>query len=134
MNGQHRATYTDLSKINIVKQIKELKDYREYKRILVLQFGDVYMGYLGEDFFGFKVPELDPKEKDEDKKIKHRQLWFMEPQQVVDYYFENFNPIFRNPQLEYNTFNSQSVYKPYLTALKFKLEKSNGNKTKAQNQ
>lgn len=124
MNGQQRSPPTDFSKINLVKQIKELKDYREYKRILVIQAGNVYMGYLGEDFFGYSVPELDGDEKDEDKKQKHRQLWFMTPEQIVDYYFEQFNPIFHNPQLEYNQFNSMSFCRPYITALKYKLEKS----------
>lgn len=124
MNGQTRSHYEkDYSAVNIVRQIKELKNYREYKRILVIKFGNVYMGYLGEEFFGFKVPDLDPDEKNEATKIRIRNLYFMEPEQVVDYYFENFNPIFRNSSLEYNTFAAKKEYKPYMNALKLRLEK-----------
>lgn len=125
MNGQQRSFSTDYSKINLVKQIKELKNYREYKRILVLQFGNVYMGYLGEEFFGYKIPSLDPDEKDEAKKIRQRELWFMTPEQAVDYYFEHFHSIFQNSQLEYNTFAAKKEYKPYMNALKMKLDKGN---------
>ena len=99
---------SSFSKINLVKQIDELKDYRGYKRILVIKADNVYMGYLDGDYFGYTVPEG----------------LFMTPEQVVDYYFKNFHPIFHNSEIEYNEFNSKETYRPYITALKYKLEKS----------
>lgn len=49
MNGQQRSSgQKDFSKINMVRAIEEISDYRGYKRILFLRpFSNTYMGYLG---------------------------------------------------------------------------------------
>jgi hypothetical protein len=48
MNGQQRDSgKLDYSKINPVKSIIELKDYRGFKKILFLRpFSNSYIGYL----------------------------------------------------------------------------------------
>src|SRR5688500_5551443 len=103
----------DYSKINIVKQIRELKDYKGYKRILTVKpFINTYIGYMDGVFFGFTVPDLDPNEKDEQKKRRNRNLNFMEPEEAIDYYLNTFHEIFRNPALEYQTFYSRAGYRP----------------------
>ena len=113
MNGQQRSNEfktKDYSKLNLVKQITELKDYRDYKRILFISpVAGTYLGYLDSNFFGFSVPEG----------AQPRYL-FMELQEAVDYYLDHFSILFRNSYLEYNNFITN--FKPYITALKFKLE------------
>jgi hypothetical protein len=121
MNGQQRDSggnsKQNYSKINLIKSIVELKDYRGHKRILFLRpFSNTYMGYLGTEFFGYTMPEGNTK------------YWLMDPEEAVDYYLDNIP--FKYPSLEYDTFYSKPMYRPFVTALKFKLDKSNGNKTK----
>ena len=114
MNGQQRSSEfkKDYSKLNLVKQITELKDYRDYKRILFISPNTgTYLGYLDKDFFGFSVPEG----------AQPRYL-FMDVKEAVDYYLNHFSLIFRNPYLEYMSFNGKPEFIPYLSALKFKLE------------
>jgi hypothetical protein len=116
MNGQQRSREQDYSKINPVKSIEEIKDYRGYKRILFLRpFSNTYLGYLDNSFFGFTVREEDNKH------------WLMDAKEAVDYYLDN--TFFHNSGLEYSTFFSKPIYRGYLNALKLKFD--NGNKTKA---
>jgi hypothetical protein len=112
MNGQQRSKEIDYSKINPVKAIEEIKDYRGYKRILFLRpFSNTYMGYLDNQFFGFTVREEDTRH------------WLMEPKEAVDYYLDN--TFFQNPTLEYDIFVSKPTYKGYVNALKLKFDMGN---------
>lgn len=117
MNGQQRdGGKTDYSKLNIVKSIIELKNYRGYKKILFLRpFSNSYIGYLDENFFGYTVPE--------GQDTSH---WLMEPKEAIDYYLDN--TFFQNPTLEYDIFVSKPMFRPYVNALQLKFD--NGNKTK----
>ena len=121
MNGQQRSSEfktKDYSKLNLVKQIIELKDYRDYNHILFISpVPGTYLGYLGNDFFGFMVPEG-----------AGREFLFMSAKEAIDYYLNHFSLIFRNTYLEYMSFNGKPEFMPYLSALKFKLE--NGDKKK----
>lgn len=117
MNGQQRdsGNRQDYSKINLVKSIIELKNYRGHKRILFIRpFSNTYMGYLDNDFFGYTVQE------------GKQQLWLMDPEEAIDHYIDNIP--FKYPSLEYDTFYSKPMYRPYMNALKLKFD--NGNKTK----
>jgi len=122
MNGQQRdGGKTDYSKLNLVKSIIELKNYRGYNKILFLRpFSNTYMGYLGDDFFGFTVPDGG------EQGTKH---WLMEPKEAIDHYLDK--TFFHNSSLEYNTFISKPLFRPYVNALRLKLD--NGNKTKIKN-
>ena len=111
MNGQHRDS-GNYSKINMIKSIVELKDYRGYKRILFLRpFSNTYMGYLDNQFFGYTVPVEDTKH------------WLMEPKDAIDHYLDK--TFFHNSSLEYNTFISKPLYRPYVNALQLKFDKGN---------
>jgi hypothetical protein len=112
MNGQQRDSgKQSYSKINMIKSILELKDYRGYKRILFLRpFSNTYLGYLDNQFFGFTVQEGDTKH------------WLMDIKDAVDHYLDK--TFFHNSSLEYNTFMTKPIYKPYVTALKFMRDKS----------
>lgn len=115
MNDQTRSAPPDYSKINPIKQVKTIENYRGYKKILFLRpFANTYLGYLDDDFFGFTV------RKGDDKNMKY---WLMEPQQAVDYYLDR--TFFHNPVLEYDTFRARPEYHMYLNALKLVKE---GNK------
>ena len=118
MNGQQRDSggcKQNYSKINMVKSIVELKDYRGYKRILFLRpFSNTYMGYLDNSFFGFTVQEADTRH------------WLMEAKEAVDHYLDNM--FFQNSSLEYSTFFSKPLYRAYVNALQLKFD--NGSKTK----
>lgn len=119
MNGQQRdgGSKTDYSKLNIVKSIIELKDYRGYNKILFLRpFSNSYIGYLDSQFFGFMVPEGGGDTK----------YWLMEPKEAIDHYLDKI--FFHNPSLEYNTFVSKSLFRPYVNALRLKFEKGNNKK------
>jgi len=122
MNGQQRdGGKTDYSKLNLVKSIIELKNYRGYNKILFLRpFSNSYMGYLDNDFFGFTVPNGG------EQGTKH---WLMEPKEAIDHYLDK--TFFHNPSLEYNTFISKPLFRPYVNALRLKFD--NGNKTKIKN-
>jgi hypothetical protein len=115
MNGQQRSREIDYSKINPVKAIEEIEDYRGYSRILFLRpFSNTYMGYLDNQFFGFTVREEDTRH------------WLMEAKEAIDHYLDN--TFFHNSSLEYNTFVSKPMYRPYVNSLQLKFD--NGNKTK----
>ena len=113
MNGhQQRSKEVDYAKINPVKSIEEIKDYRGYKRILFLRpFSNTYMGYLDNHFFGFTVREGDNKH------------WLMDAREAVDHYLDN--TFFHNSGLEYSTFFSKPIYRGYLNSLKLKFDKGN---------
>lgn len=126
MNGQQRASAPakDYSAINFVKKVQLLANYKvksankTYKRILFTRpFSNTYMGYLDGEFFGFTVPEgSDTK------------YWLMDVDEALDYYFKK--TWFHNSSLEYDIFNSKPEYKPYINALKYRLDNiDNGNKT-----
>ena len=121
MNGQQRdGGKTDYSKLNLVKSIIELKNYRGFKKILFLRpFSNTYMGYLGDEFFAFTVPEGENNTK----------YWLMEPKEAIDHYLDK--TFFHNPSLEYNTFISKPLFRPYVNALRLKFD--NGNKIKTKN-
>ena len=120
MNGQQRdSNKQDYSKLNMVKSIIELKDYRGFKKILFLRpFSNCYMGYLDSQFFGFTVPEGGDTNK-----------WLMEPKEAIDHYLDK--TFFHNPLLEYDTFISKPLFRPYVNALRLKFD--NGNKIKTKN-
>ena len=118
MNDQQRdSNKQDYSKLNMVKSIIELKDYRGFKKILFLRpFSNSYIGYLDSQFFGFTVPEGGGDTK----------YWLMEPKEAIDHYLDKI--FFHNPSLEYDTFVSKSLFRPYVNALRLKFD--NGNKVK----
>ena len=102
MNGQSRADY---SSINPIKQVKVLENYEGYKRVLFIRaFGNSYLGYLDDQFFGFTVREEDG--------IKH---WLMEVEDAIKYYKERI--FFHIPSEEYNLYARKPEFKPYLNAL-----------------
>lgn len=106
MNGQQRSKEVDYAKINPVKSIEEIKDYRGYKRILFLRpFSNTYMGYLDNQFFAFTVREGDNKH------------WLMDAREAVDHYLDN--TFFHNSGLEYSAFFSKPIYRGYLASLTF---------------
>jgi hypothetical protein len=55
--------------------------------------------------------------------------WLMEPEEAIDHYLDKI--FFHNPSLEYSTFVSKPLFRPYVNALKLKFD--NGNKTKIKN-
>ncbi len=111
MNGQQRDS-GNYSKINLIKSIIELKGYRGYNRILFLRpFSNTYMGYLDNQFFAFTVPAEDTKH------------WLMEAKDAIDHYLDK--TFFHNSSLEYNTFISKPLYRPYINSLKLKFDKGN---------
>jgi hypothetical protein len=112
MNGQQRGSREqDFSKINPIKSIQELKDYRGYKRILFLRpFANTYMGYLDDEFFGYTVRDQDGVSR-----------WGMEAKEAIDYYLDK--TFFHNPSLEWSTFMAKPLYRGYVNALRLKFDK-----------
>ena len=113
MNGQSRQQKSYYN-INPLRQIQTLENYRGYSKILFIRpFMNTYLGYLDNDFFGFIVSE---KQQGDQQKY-----YLMEAKEAIDYYLDR--TFFHNSELEYDTFYSRTEYRPYCTALKFKLEK-----------
>lgn len=113
MSFQKRAKYTeqDYSKLNLIKQIQVLENYRGYKKILFIrQSPNTYLGYLDNEFFGYELPAG-----------TETKYWFMEAKEAVDYYLDK--TFFHIPTIEYDTFIKIKDCYPYITALKYKLEK-----------
>lgn len=131
MNGQTRAApnYSgkiDYSQLNLIKKVIIIKNYRGYSKIYYIKpFGNTHFAYLDGGFMGFTVPEKALKGDDLLK------TWFMEPKEAIDYYLDRFNVIFRNSELEYVQFVGKEEYKPFITALKYKMDMDNhGSKDK----
>ena len=109
--------FNDYEQLNHMRKIQVISNYRGYDQILFMRpFPNTYLGYIGNDFFGFTVP-------DGEQDTKH---WLMEPEEAIDHYLDK--TFFHNPSLEYNTFVSKPLFRPYVNALKLKFD--NGNKTK----
>jgi hypothetical protein len=109
---------TDYRQLNIVKKVQIINNYRGYDKILFIRpFPNVYLGYIGENFFGFTVP---------DGGEQGTKYWLMEPKEAIDHYLDK--TFFHNPSLEYDTFVSKPLFRPYVNALRLKFD--NGNKTK----
>lgn len=111
MNGQQRANYNpNYDKINIVKMIKTLQNYRGYNKILfIMPFPNTYLGYLDDNFFGYTVDE------------KNLKLCMMSPEKAIDHYLDN--TFFHNASLEYNTFFSKKEFRSFVNALNMVKEK-----------
>lgn len=112
MNGQNRSQLPDYSKINPAKHIQTLDNYRGYSKILFLRpFSNTYMGYLDDDFFGYKVREKD-----------NMKFWLMDIKEAVDYYLDKI--FFHSPVLEFDMFYSLKDYRIYVNALVVAKEKA----------
>jgi len=129
MNGQTRSsefTSKDYSKLNLVKQVKVLENYKGYSKIYYIKpFINTHFAYLDGMFMGFTVPAPRTDQK-------YMDLMFMDtPEQAIDHYHKTIHMVFRNPGLEYSQFFSKDEFRPYIQALKFKMDsdnKKNGNK------
>ena len=121
MNGQTRsAPNKDYSQINLIKKIKIIENFRGYKKIYYIKpFINTHFAYLDGQFMGFTLPRIDPRNTD---------LMFMEAEEAINYYHERVNVIFRNPGLEYSQFMSKEEFRPYIQALKFKMDSDNKQK------
>lgn len=85
----------DYSKINFVKQVQKLYNYRGYKKIIIFCTMDVYMGYKDDEFFAFRLPSGSKKT-------------FLAPKEAVDYYEDKI--FIKSPQLDYKTFKPLKQY------------------------
>lgn len=117
MNDQTRSS-ANFEQINPVRKVEKIENYRGYDIIYFLRpFANTYMGFLGDDFFGFTVA-ADDKEK----------YWLMDAKEAIDYYLDKVP--FKLPTLEYDIFSRKEEYKPFITALKFVLDNTNKNDKK----
>lgn len=103
MNGQQRAK-ENIDRIYLEK-VETLENYRGYKKILFIRpYSNVYLGYLDNQFFGYKV-----------RKDDGIQYWIMDIKKAVDYYIDKV--FFKNPVLEYDTFLRIKEYGPSVKLL-----------------
>jgi len=94
----------DYSKLNFVKHIQRLENYRGHKTIIFYPAYDCYMGYMDDDFFAFQVP------KNVQKKI-------LSPTEVVDYYKDKI--FLKSPEIDFNTFVAIERLAPFMNAVRF---------------
>lgn len=108
----------DLGRLNTIKQVQQIENYRGYNKCLVLTPNVnpyFHCGYLDDAFFAF---------------TSSANAAFLEtPQQVVDYYLQ-INPIFRNSTLEWNIYSKD--YKLFINSVKVAYESSKSNNKSCQ--
>ena len=113
MNDQTRGS-TNFEPINPVRKVEKIENYRGYDTIYFLRpFANTYLGYLGDQFFGYTVPKTDDR------------YWLMDAKEAIDYYLDKM--FFHNSVLEYDTFSRKEEYKSYINALKMVKENDNKN-------
>lgn len=97
----------DLTRLNTVKQVKKIENYRGYKRCLVLTPNSnpyFHCGYLDSQFFAY---------------VSSGYNLYETPEQVIDNYLK-IPEIFRNSSLEYDIFRKE--YKLYMNSVKIAYE------------
>lgn len=96
----------DLSRLNTIKQVKTIDNYRDHNLCLVLtpiSNPFFHCGYIDDKFFAFKATEL-----------------LQTPQQVLDYYLDKIPEFFHNSELEYVTYSKD--YKLFMNSVKIAYE------------
>jgi hypothetical protein len=96
----------DLSRLNLIKQVQRIENYRGYKLILYINcypFG--HMGYLDDDFFAIETMGK-----------------YLSPTEAIDHYLDK--TFFHNPALEMDMFlnyrsNKKEIYRPYVNAVRY---------------
>ena len=101
----------DLGRLNTIKQIQHIEDYKGYKKCIVLtpnSYPYFHCGYLDDNFFAFTSSVNKPI--------------LNTPQQVIDRYLE-IPQIFRNSELEWNIYSKD--YKLFMNSVKMTYEFTN---------
>ena len=113
MNDQTRGS-TNFEPINPVRKVEKIENYRGFDVIYFLRpFANTYLGYLGDQFFGYTVSKKDER------------YWLMDAKQAIDYYLDKVP--FKVSTLEYDMFIRKEEYKSYINALKL-VKDNNDNK------
>lgn len=114
MNDQKRGSSANFEQINPVRKVEKIQDYRGYDTIYFLRpFANTYLGYLGDQFFGYIVSADD------------KRYWLMDAIQAIDHYLDKI--FFHNSVLEYDMFMRKEEYRAYINALKL-VKENNDNK------
>jgi hypothetical protein len=108
-----RVRESEFPKMNPIRQVQKIENYRGYKIILYLPIitGDsmTHFGYLDRDFFAFKLRKKSRTDK--------TSFLFDTPHMAIDYYLDKM--YFKNSQMEWDGFANINEYKTLVTALKF---------------
>lgn len=104
-NLRRRVTQANYYKINPIRQIQRIENYRGYKLILylpvILDKHISHLGYMDKDFFGYKA--------------KVTSSTGITPQAAIDFYLDVM--YFKDPSLDYSTFKNDNKYKIYMNSL-----------------
>ena len=104
-NLRRRVSQANYYRLNPIRNIQRIENYRDYKLILylpvVIDKHIAHLGYLDHDFFGYKA--------------KLASSTGITPQQTIDYYLDIM--YFKSPELDYVTFKNDNNYKIYVNSL-----------------